>query len=265
MRKLRGNRSQNVTVVDPLVALAQVVPDATRIQLETIRQVQPYTMTSPERILALCNAVEYVVRSGIEGSFVECGVWRGGSMAAAARTLIRLGDAKRDLWLYDTFEGMSEPTSQDVDCWGEDADKLLSEQDREDAKSVWCVSGLQEVKNVMADTGYSGNRISYVEGKVEDTLPKNKPDKIALLRLDTDWYESTRCELEHLFPRLQPGGVLIIDDYGHWQGCRKAVDEYLSKNSISIFLNRIDYTGRLGIKMVGSTDQGNLKSLSHVA
>lgn len=263
--RLRRKRSTGAVVVDPKVTLAQTIPDATPNQLETICQVQRYTMTSPERILALCNAVEYVVRSGIEGSFVECGVWRGGSMAAAARTLTQHRDVERELWLYDTFEGMSEPTSQDVDCWGGDAAKLLTEQDRADAKSVWCVSGLQEVKNVMAETGYSRERIHYIEGKVEDTLPERKPEKIALLRLDTDWYESTRCELEHLFPRLQPGGVLIIDDYGHWQGCRKAVDEYIAKHSINIFLNRIDYTGRLGIKMAGSTDERNLKSLSHVA
>ena len=265
LKKRLGWKRAQVATAPPVVPLEQIVPDATEAQLETIRQVQPFTMTSPERILALCNAVQYVVENQIQGSFVECGVWRGGSIAAAARTLQRLGDVDRDLWLYDTFEGMSEPTDQDVDCWGYDAETLLTEQDRSDAKSVWCVSALQEVKNVMAETSYPANRVNYVEGRVEETLPGNKPEKIALLRLDTDWYESTKCELEELFPRLQPGGVLIIDDYGHWQGCRKAVDEYFTNHSINIFLNRIDYTGRIGIKMPGSTHHKNLSSLSHVA
>lgn len=263
-KRLRGERASGDSA-PAVVPLEQIVPDATEPQRETIRQVQPFTMTSPERILALCNAVEYIVENQIPGSFVECGVWHGGSMAAAARTLQRLGDFERDLWLYDTFEGMSEPTGQDVDCWGDDAETLLDQQDREDAKSVWCVSGLPEVKKVMGETSYPAQKINYIEGRVEETLPGCKPEKIALLRLDTDWYESTKCELEQLYPLLQPGGVLIIDDYGHWQGCRKAVDEYFTNHSINIFLNRIDYTGRIGIKMPGSNDHRNSSSLSHVA
>jgi O-methyltransferase len=86
-------------------------------------------------------------------------------------------------------------------------------------------------------------------GKVEDTFPKDTPDKIAILRLDTDWYESTRHELIHLYPKLSIGGVLIIDDYGHWEGARKAVDEYINDNTLRILLNRIDYTGRIAVKM----------------
>jgi O-methyltransferase len=84
---------------------------------------------------------------------------------------------------------------------------------------------------------------------VEDTIPNNIPEKIAILRLDTDWYESTRHELVHLFPRLSPYGVLIIDDYGCWQGAKKAVDEYISENNLRIFLSRIDSTGRIAIKL----------------
>lgn len=101
----------------------------------------------------------------------------------------------------------------------------------------------------MKQTGYSFNNIVFIKGKVEDTLIKEaQPEKISLLRLDTDWYESTKAELEHLFPKLEKEGVLVIDDYGHWQGARKAVDEYFSKNKINILLNRVDYTCRMGIK-----------------
>ena len=99
----------------------------------------------------------------------------------------------------------------------------------------------------MLETGYPMAQIQFVSGMVEQTLLKQKPEKVALLRLDTDWYESTKCELEQLFPRLVPGAVLIIDDYGHWDGCRRAVDEYFEQHQVRMLLNRIDYTARIGI------------------
>jgi hypothetical protein len=100
----------------------------------------------------------------------------------------------------------------------------------------------------MALSGYDAARLRFVKGKVEDTVPAQAPARIAILRLDTDWYESTRHELEHLDPRLSPGGVLIIDDYGHWAGCRQAVDEYFASRKLHALLNRVDYTGRIAVK-----------------
>ena len=228
-------------------SLQRQLPDATPAQLGIIESVASLTMTSPERILGLCNAVDYLSQNEIQGDFVECGVWRGGSMAAAARTLLSNGDSNRALWLYDTFDGMSEPTDEDIDFLGQSAEALLDQQDRDDAKSIWCYSPLEQVKSAMANTGYPSDKVRFVEGKVEDTLPVHVPERISLLRLDTDWYESTRCELEYLFPKLVPGGVLIVDDYGHWEGCRRAVDEYFEENKIPMLLNRIDYTGRIGV------------------
>lgn len=209
-------------------------------------------MTSPERILALCEAVEHISQHDIAGDIVECGVWKGGSMAAVARTLHRLESEHRTLWMYDTFEGMSEPTADDVDLHGHAANQMLAEANKEDAESresIWCRCSLENVKQTLRGTGYPESNLRFVKGKVEETLPNESPQQIAVLRLDTDWYESTRCELEILFPKLVPGGVLIIDDYGHWQGCRKAVDEYFAKNGVNMFLHRVDYTGRLGIKL----------------
>lgn len=252
MQRIRLGRSSRrrerlESALSVIEILQNQIPDATPEQLEIVASVGELTMTSPERILALCNAAEYLSQNKIAGDFVECGVWRGGSMAAAARTLINSGDFNRTLWMYDTYDGMSEPTEQDIDLRGQTAQQLMSEQDRADAKSVWCCSPLEQVKTTMAQTGYPTERVKFVSGKVEETLPGTVPDKIALLRLDTDWYESTRCELEYLFPKLVPGGVLIIDDYGHWEGCQRAVDEYFQRNQISMLLNRIDYTGRIGI------------------
>ena len=204
-------------------------------------------MTSPERIFALIEAVAYVCENNIPGDFVECGVWKGGSSAAIAKTLVHLGQTQRTLWMYDTFDGMSAPTDSDVDFLGQTADTLLDQQDVTDATSVWCRSPLEEVQQTMTQTGYPMECIRFIKGKVEETLPQHAPQCVSLLRLDTDWYESTRCELEILFPCLEAGGVLIIDDYGHWQGCRKAVDEYFQQQKIAMMLNRIDYTGRIGI------------------
>jgi hypothetical protein len=224
-------------------------PDILPEDAETIRAVAEYTMTSAKRIQVLCEASRYVSRARIPGGVVECGVWRGGSMMAVARTLLREGDTGRDLYLFDTFEGMTEPTEHDVSIDGKRASELLRGAPRSgDRGSVWCVASAADVRSAMRGTGYPGERIHLVEGRVEDTVPGGAPERIALLRLDTDWYESTRHELEHLFPRLERGGVLILDDYGHWKGARKAVDEYLARPGNAMALHRIDYTGRIGVR-----------------
>lgn len=242
----RKKKNKNQTV-DVTAELRARLPDATPEFIDIIRSVQPYTMTSPERVMALCSAVDYILQNQIEGAFVECGVWRGGSMAAVARTLLNRGVSDRPLWLYDTFEGMSEPTDKDIDFLGKTATHLLETEDPQDSKSVWCRSSIDQVRKVMGQTTYPSQQVNLVEGKVEETLLQHRPGRIALLRLDTDWYESTRLELEMLFPLLSPGGVLIIDDFGHWQGCRRAVEEYFREHRVSMMLNRIDYTGRIGI------------------
>jgi hypothetical protein len=216
--------------------------------LDTMRRVQPYTMTSPERLFALVQAVRHVAAADVPGDIVECGVWRGGSMMAAAYTLQECGGASRHLYLFDTFEGMSAPGAKDVGIDGRTAAQLLRAEDKSDPTSAWCYATLPDVQAAMSATGYEATRIHFVKGKVEDTIPAGAPECIAVLRLDTDWYESTRHELEHLYPRLSPGGVLIIDDYGHWVGCRQAVDEYFASRGIHVLLNRVDYTGRIAVK-----------------
>jgi O-methyltransferase len=221
-------------------------------EIALAKSVAPYTTTSPERIYSLIHAVEYVVRARVPGDIVECGVWRGGSMMVAAKTLLRLGETSRRLFLFDTFEGMSPPTEVDRAFDGASASKLMASKPREISRAgIWAYAPLDGVKRVMSSVGYPGE-INYIKGKVEDTIPAAAPDRIALLRLDTDWYESTYHELVHLYPRLSPGGVLIIDDYGAWLGARRAVDQYLTENGITILLNRIDFTGRIAVKPGGA-------------
>lgn len=226
-----------------------VPPDFDEQVVRTFRAVQPYTMTSAERIEALVNAVRYIVANQVPGDIVECGVWRGGSSMAVALTLTQLGENHRRLYLYDTFEGMSAPTAEDVAFDGASASGTFAEQRLSDDSSEWCRAPLDDVRANLESTGYPAERLHYVQGKVEATLPAALPSgPIALLRLDTDWYESTRHELEHLYPRLARGGVLIVDDYGHWAGARKAVDEYFAAHPPALLLNRIDYTARIAVK-----------------
>ena len=210
-------------------------------------KVKHYTMTSAERVVALCQSIAYLETHNIPGAIVECGVWKGGSMMAAALALLAQESTRRQLWLYDTYAGMSEPGSTDSDWQGRAARDLLRLPTAEgDLCRGFC--SLDAVKQAMMLTRYPWEKLTFVQGEVERTIPRQAPDQIALLRLDTDWHASTRHELEHLYPRLADGGVLIVDDYGHWQGARKAVDEYFRDQGIRADLRRIDFTGRLLIK-----------------
>jgi hypothetical protein len=147
---------------------------------------------------------------------------------------------------------MSPPTEKDVMFDGTTASQVLDPAERkEGVDNYWCIASVENVRKNIVSTGYPENRIHLVKGKVEDTVPQQAPEKIALLRLDTDWYESTKHEMEHLYPRLAPNGVLIIDDYGHWKGAKEAVDEYFAGRKFKPLLNRLDYTGRLVIKPAG--------------
>jgi predicted O-methyltransferase YrrM len=236
--------------IGPVLTLREQNPDVTDEEWIIYSKVQPLTMLSLERFLANLRAIEYIVQNRIPGDIVECGVWRGGSAMAMALALLRLSDTSRTLWMYDTFQGMTDPTDADKSHGGIGAEELLTaakEHEVRERSLVLAYASLEDVRNNMRATGYPMNRIRFIEGSVEQTIPGTLPEQIALLRLDTDWYESTRHELIHLYPKLTPGGILIIDDYGHWQGARKAVDEYLTNSRT--FLNRIDYTGRLAVKV----------------
>lgn len=215
--------------------------------LEIAARCTPYTVTSLERMFSLYKAVEYVVKNRIEGPFVECGVWNGGSTMLAALTFLAFGDKRREIYLFDTFAGMTEPDEKDSDLYGTHSMGQW-EADRREDHNEWCYGSLETVQTNMKLTGYPEELIHYVQGDVATTLPDQAPDRISVLRLDTDWYSSTLHELECLFPKVVRNGVLIIDDYGHWEGARKAVDDYFAGQGQPVLLNRIDYTGRLVLK-----------------
>jgi O-methyltransferase len=208
------------------------------------------TMTSSERMHALYQAINYITDVGISGDVVECGVWRGGSSMLSALALLDRDDDSRTLWLYDTFEGMPEPGDADVKYDGAHARGVLASQSRSaDTVNDWCIASIDDVRANMEVTGYPPERVRFVKGMVESTIPNDAPETIALLRLDTDWFQSTYHELVHLYPRLAVGGVLILDDYGWWRGARDATDRYFAEHGVEMLLTRIDATGRMGVKL----------------
>ena len=243
LRRFRS-RAPAAPAPDPFAGLT---PADARI----VRAALPHTMTGPARLIALVDAVRYCVAREVPGSLVECGVWRGGSVLAMVLTLQDLGVTDRDLYLFDTFEGMTEPTEHDVSALDPPALETWRAASASGARpwnELFSPETFSEdaVRKLVLSSGYPPERVHLVRGPVEETLPAAAPDHLALLRLDTDWYESTRHELTHLYPRLSDGGVLIIDDYGHWEGARRAVDEYFA--GAPLLLNRIDYTGRIAVK-----------------
>jgi hypothetical protein len=205
----------------------------------------------PEAIVSLVRAIEYVIQHRIPGAFAECGVFMGGNIEVMIRTLQHLRVDDRDIYLYDTFAGMPQPDPHDDDGLG-GAMKISWEAHRTEADgtsgSNWMRASMETVRMRIDPLGYPAKRLHFVKGMVEDTIPGVAPDQIAILRLDTDFYRSTKHELEHLYPRLMPGGILIIDDYGAIPGARTAADEYASANQLGWFLHRVDPHVRLTVK-----------------
>jgi O-methyltransferase len=209
------------------------------------------TMAPREAVINTMLSAKYVVEQDLPGDFVECGVWRGGNALAAKLVFEDLGSPK-GVWLFDTFKGMTEPTKRDVRIQtGQPAlMKFVSTQEADFNR--WCYASLEEVKNNFKVAGADLSAVRFIEGDILQTLQneKNTPSGISVLRLDTDWYESTKIELETLYPILTKGGILIIDDYGCWDGCRKAVDEFFNNSDFDRPFFQVVYVRgtRTGIK-----------------
>ena len=213
-----------------------------------IEFVKPNSMSSNIRLHELINSIDYILRNNIKGDFVECGIWRGANLVVMQKLLERNEIDNIKVFGYDTFDGMSEPSKYDYDLIGNKAEDLMNKTPKKEGRGIWAYSTFQRVKNIIDNSVDSPENIKLIKGKVEETLiqKKNLPKKISLLRLDTDFYESTKVEMEVLYPLLVKGGVLIIDDYGHFKGARKAVDDYFQNQQI--WLKYVDITCRLYIK-----------------
>lgn len=209
------------------------------------------SMCTYNNLASTVFACRYVLRRNIRGAFVECGVWRGGNSILAA-SVFRDSEPPRSVFLFDTFAGMNEPTEHDTRARDGSSARPKYESSKGETHSDWCFASLNAVKSNFGDCGVGLQGVRFVEGPVESTLADAavvqaiQNEGIAVLRLDTDWYESTKFELETLWPLLSPGGLCIVDDYGYWSGARKAVDEFFGNNAP--FFHPIDNSARLIIK-----------------
>jgi len=211
--------------------------EQSKIEKEIIKISRKYSVTSEYSMHALVQAIKYSKNMNLKGSFVECGVWKGGNIILFQKINL-MYNLKKEIFGYDTFEGMSEPSKFDINLDGVSASY----------KNIGtaAISKKEVINNIRRETKLTN--IKLIEGKVEDTLllERNLPKKISILRLDTDWYSSTKIELEILYKRLEKNGVLFIDDYGVWGGSKKAVDEFFKKKDI--WLHVLDNGCRYMIK-----------------
>jgi O-methyltransferase len=221
--------------------------EASHNELNLIKACEQYSMTGPIRMWALIQSLKHVANFNLEGDLVECGVWKGGNLALMKLFSNNLNLSKQVVG-FDTFEGMPDPTDIDVDYAGTSAaQRMQRELKKENIKNIHAYCSLEQVKKNLSEINVKDS-VKLIKGRVEETLliSNNLPNKISILRLDTDWYESTKIELEILFPRLVIGGVLLIDDYGHFKGAKQAVDEYFKNQNV--WLHYIDYSCRMIIK-----------------
>lgn len=224
-------------------------PELNKVELDFLKKVlaASITMTSFESMVTLALACKYIVENQISGDFVEAGVWRGGSSIVAKRFLT----GERSYYLFDTYAGMTEPTIHDyrvgassntstVEHW-----KKLSNT----THNEWVFANLEEVEKNFRNFKLFDGSINFIKGNVLETLvSSNLPKNISLLRLDTDFYDSTLIELQVLWPRLVSGGILILDDYGHWDGARRAVDEYFQNEKDLLMVPIAGGGGRIILK-----------------
>jgi O-methyltransferase len=234
-------------------SLKYLYPEATDTEINFVESASKFSMTGHDRIFCLLRAIQHVDNNNLEGDFVECGVWKGGNLILFKKMIEKLNIKDKKIYGFDTFEGMSEPTDHDSDgdgyLGGFKAEYYMSKQKKDvNIDNIHSYAPINIVEQNFINNTDNMDNLILIKGKVEDTLKvqSNIPEKISILRLDTDWYESTKIELEILYPRLVKNGVLIIDDYGEWSGSRKATNEFFKDKKIAMF--KIDRAARLIFK-----------------
>lgn len=231
--------------------LSYLYPEYSKKELKIITNAKLYTMTSYQNLNFLIRSFQHVINNNLEGDFVECGVWQGGNVILLKNLMTEYKIMRKQIYAYDTFEGMTKPTAIDKDIRfkQEKASDLMKKNLKSlNTHNIHCYYPIDKVRKNILNNCKDIKNIKLIKGDVLKTLlvKDNIPNKISILRLDTDWYKSTKIELEILFPKLVKNGVLIIDDYGDFLGCKKAVDEYFKNKKFNIF--KIDSGARMLIK-----------------
>jgi len=221
-RNLIGHYLQNVQISHPRSLLRSFR------MMRLVYRVRGYTAVFVPRLVALYKLSEEINQRSVPGDIVECGVYNGGSAAIMA-SLCEKSPISRNVWLFDSFEGLPKPSDKD----GEEAP----------AYEGWCHGDLSKVKEVLRKLRIPESRVHIVKGWFQDTFPSAQIRDIAILHIDADWYESVKLCLEKFYDSVQPGGYIILDDYGDWEGCRIATDEFLKKRALDVKLIQVDYTG----------------------
>ena len=216
-------------------------------KIRLIALASEYSMSSYERLANVYDLSTAAVTQGLDGAFVECGVWRGGCAGIMADIAHEEGEGRRT-WLFDSFEGLPEPSALD----GQEATAYASGRQSGELEAIdMCVGPIEDVRELLhTRLRVPERQVEYVKGWFQDTVEAAAPriGPVAMLRLDGDWYDSTMVCLTHLYDLVVEGGFVVIDDYGHWEGCRRAVDEFLADREIEVALHEIDYTGRYFVK-----------------
>jgi predicted O-methyltransferase YrrM len=216
--------------------------EATLLRRQRVHAVMPYSLVGVSGLEHTDELVCQLIAAGVPGAFVECGVARGGSAALIALNA-RLASPHRSCWFFDSFEGLPDPSEKDLESGktGQHIRPLLKGS---------CLGTLEQVDWLLFEKfRLSREEITLVKGWFQDTLPiqRARIGQIALLRVDGDWYESTRCCLTQLFDQVAPGGVVIIDDYWSCHGARRATDEFLAERGLQLELTP---DGRGGMSFV---------------
>lgn len=224
-----------------------LIVEATKKNLEEFETINEISLSSSPNKWSLIQSLKHIQENNIEGDIVETGVFKGANLVLINNFLNR-SNIEKKIYAYDTYAGQPEPSNLDYDLKGKSMIDKFSDFKKKNITPVFC--SLEDVKkNIKKYSPFDYDKIIFIKGKVEETLnsEKNIPQQISLLRLDTDFYESIKKSLDILYPRLSKGGVLIIDDYGHFKGAQTAVDNYF-KDKKNIWMHRVDYTCRLIIK-----------------
>ena len=208
------------------------------------------TMELKSGLVAGMTAAKHAATAQIPGDWVECGVWRGG-ISLAAKLIFEEYRSDQKVWLFDTFAGMTEPSQHDRPRFEDYDARAMYDANRRDGFNQWCYASIDDVRRNFEQAGADLDGVRFIQGDARETLKdiSNLPERISVLRLDTDFYEATRVQLDVLYPRLSIGGPILIGDVGYWEGVRKAVDEYFADPRTRPLLYYTDLSDRMGVKV----------------